>query len=138
MSSKIFINLAVKDLTKTIEFFTQLGFAFNPQFTDENAACMVINDQAFAMLLTEAYFRGFTPKGKEVADAHRSTEVLLAFDVASRAAVDETAAKMLALGATEGRDPQDLGFMYSRSLNDLDGHIWEVFWMDPNAAPPQG
>lgn len=135
MNTKIFINLPVKDLQKTIAFFTRLGFSFNAQFTNEKATCMIINEEAYAMLLVEAFFKTFTPK--TLADARQSTEVLLAFSTDSREKVDEMMSTALEAGGSEVRATQDLGFMYSRSFNDLDGHIWEVFWMDPNAAPPQ-
>jgi predicted lactoylglutathione lyase len=134
MNTKIFINLPVKDLQKTIAFFTKLGFTFNPQFTNEKATCMIINEEAYAMLLVEEFFKTFTPKA--LADARQSTEVLLAFSTDSREKVDEMINTALEAGGEEVRATQDLGFMYSRSFNDLDGHIWEIFWMDPNAAPP--
>lgn len=131
MATKIFVNLPVKDLQKSMNFFGSLGYKFNPQFTDEKAACMVISEDIYSMLLTEAFFQGFTPK--TITDAHKSTEVLLALSADSRQAVDELVNKALAAGGTEVREPQDHGFMYARSFNDLDGHIWEVLWMDPNA-----
>lgn len=134
MNTKIFINLPVKDLQKTIAFFTKLGFSFNAQFTNEKATCMIINEEAYAMLLVEAFFKTFTPK--TLADARQSTEVLLAFSTDSREKVDELMNTALEAGGSEVRAAQDLGFMYSRSFNDLDGHIWEIFWMDPNAVPP--
>ena len=134
MNTKIFINLPVKDLQKTITFFTKLGFSFNAQFTNEKATCMIINEEAYAMLLVEAFFKTFTPK--TLADARQSTEVLLAFSTDSREKVDELFNTALEAGGSEVRATQDLGFMYSRSFNDLDGHIWEIFWMDPNAVPP--
>ena len=134
MNTKIFINLPVKDLQKTITFFTKLGFSFNAQFTNEKATCMIINEEAYAMLLVEAFFKTFTPK--TLADARQSTEVLLAFSTDSREKVDEMMSTALEAGGSEVRAAQDLGFMYSRSFNDLDGHIWEIFWMDPNAVPP--
>lgn len=131
MATKIFVNLPVKDLQKSMNFFGSLGYKFNPQFTDEKAACMVISEDIYAMLLVEPFFQGFTPK--TITDAHKSTEVLLALSADSRQAVDELVNKALAAGGTEVREPQDHGFMYARSFNDLDGHIWEVLWMDPNA-----
>lgn len=129
-TKQIFINLAVKDLNKTMEFFGQLGFTFNPQFTDEKAACMVINDFGFVMLLKEEFFKTFIKK--ELADAHKTTEALVGFSAESRNKVDEIMEKALSIGAVESREKEDYGFMYGRSFNDLDGHIWEVFWMDPN------
>lgn len=135
MSQKIFVNLPVKDLKRSIEFFTKLGYKFNPQFTDETAACMVISDHIFVMLLTEAKFKQFTPK--EIADAVRTTEVLTCLSSESKEAVNELVDKALAAGATETRDAQDYGFMFGRSFNDLDGHIWEIMWMDENAVEEQ-
>ncbi len=134
MATKIFVNLLVKDLAKSVEFFSRLGYGFNPQFTDDNAACLVISDTIFAMLIIPSFFKTFTPK--EISDAHTSTEVLLALSVDSRDEVDEMMAKAIAAGAKESREPQDHGFMYSCSFEDLDGHIWEVFWMDEEYVPP--
>ncbi|HEY5535629.1 MAG TPA: VOC family protein [Ignavibacteria bacterium] len=128
MATKMFINLAVKDLKQTMDFFSKLGFLYNPQFTDDNAACMVINDDCSVMLLAEAFFKTFTKK--ELVDAHKSTEVLTAISADSKDKVNEILDKALAMGATEAREPQDLGFMYGRSFSDLDGHIWEIIWMD--------
>ena len=135
MNTKIFINLPVKDLQKTIAFFTKLGFSFNAQFTNENAACMIINDEAFVMLLVEAFFQSFTPK--TLVNAHQQTEALAALSAESRERVDELINIAIAAGSSEVRAPEDHGFMYSRSINDLDGHIWEFFWMDPKAVNPQ-
>ena len=130
MTTKIFVNLAVKDLDGSKAFFRQLGFTFNPQFTDETAACMVITDDIYAMLLTHRKFKEFTKK--EIADAHRTTEVLTCLSFDSKDKVDELVDKAVAAGGTEAREPQDYGFMYGRSFNDLDGHIWEIIWMDPS------
>ena len=134
MGTKLFVNFPVKDLDKSKEFFSKLGFAFNAQFTDQNAACMVISEDNYAMLLVEQFFKTFTKK--EIADAKKSTEVLTALSAESKEKVDEMMSKALAAGAKEARDPQDLGFMYGRSFEDLDGHIWEIFWMDPKAINP--
>ena len=134
MATKIFVNLPVKDLVKSVEFFGLLGYGFNPQFTDDNAACLVISETIYAMLIIPSVFKTFTPK--EMADAHATTEVLLALSVESRDEVDDLMAKAIAAGATEVREPQDQGFMYSCSFEDLDGHIWEVFWMDDEYVPP--
>jgi predicted lactoylglutathione lyase len=131
-ASKTFINLPVKDLKKTMDFFSQVGFEFNLQFTDDNAACMVINEHTFAMLLVESFFQTFTKK--ELVDATRSTEVLVALSADSRSQVDEIVNKALAAGGSPANDPQDHGFMYSWSFQDLNGHIWEVFYMDESAA----
>lgn len=129
---QIFINLPVKDLKKTVDFFTALGFTFNPQFTDENATCMIIGENMFAMLLVEPFFRTFTAKG--ICDTARDTEVLTALSVGGREEVDALVAKAKAAGGTLPRPPQDLGFMYSHGFEDLDGHTWEVFHM--SAMPP--
>lgn len=131
MTTKIFVNLPVEDLDKSKAFFAKLGYRFNPQFTDETAACMVITDDIYAMLLTKAKFQEFTKKS--VADATKTTEVLTCLSVDSKAKVDEMLDTALEAGATEARDPMDYGFMYGRSFNDLDGHIWEIIWMDPQA-----
>lgn len=132
MHKQIFVNLPVKDLQRSVAFFGKLGYAFNPQFTDENATCMILGENLFAMLLVEPYFRSFIEK--DVSDAHRSTEVLLAVPVDSNEAVDALVSKALEAGAREPRPAQDLGFMYQRSYEDLDGHTWEVFHM--SAMPP--
>jgi hypothetical protein len=131
MPTKIFVNLAVKDLDKSISFFKALGFTFNPQFTDQTAACMVISSDIYAMLLTHEKFKQFTKK--PIADARQMTEVLTALSCDSKAEVNALLDKAIAAGGTETRPPQDYGFMYGRSFDDLDGHIWEIFWMDPSA-----
>jgi predicted lactoylglutathione lyase len=135
MATKIFVNLPVKDLNKTIRFFTRLGYKFNPQFTDETATCMIVGEDIYVMLLTHEKFKGFTPK--PIVDATKSTEVIVALSAESRAAVDDMVKKAVAAGGTTYNQPQDHGFMYGHGFQDLDGHIWEVFWMDP-AALPQG
>jgi hypothetical protein len=136
MSTKIFVNLPVNDLNKSVEFFTKLGYTFNPQFTDENATCMIISEDIFVMLLIKPFFQTFTKK--EIVNAAKSTEVLICLSAESREAVDEMVSKALSAGGTSPNAPQDHGFMYSHGYQDLDGHIWEVIWMDPNAAPPHG
>jgi predicted lactoylglutathione lyase len=135
MATKVFINLPVKDLDKSIAFFTGLGFSFAPQFTDEKAGCMVISDSIFAMLLTEPYFQTYTIKA--VSDAKTSTEVLIALDAASRDEVKQTVAKAQKLGAAIYNDPQDHGWMYVHSFADLDGHQWEFIYMDQAQLPNQ-
>ncbi|MFC5466065.1 VOC family protein [Lederbergia graminis] len=130
-SSMTFINLPVKDLQKTMDFFTHIGFAFNPQFTDENAASMIINDNTYAHFLIESYFKTFITK--EISDAKKSTEVLIALAAESKEQVDEIVNKAIASGGSPASDPKDLGFMYQWSFQDLDGHIWEVAYMDPSA-----
>jgi predicted lactoylglutathione lyase len=133
MARKIFINLPVKDLKRSVDFFTRLGFGFDPKYTDENATCMIINDDAFVMLLVSKYFEGFVKK--PISDATAQTEVLLAISADSRSAVDALVEKALATGGTPAKEPMDHGFMYVRTFYDLDGHHWEVAWMDPNATP---
>jgi predicted lactoylglutathione lyase len=134
MPTQIFVNLPVKDLQKAMEFFAQLGFTFNKQFTDENAACMIIGENIYSMLLTHKHFKGFMPGGKEIADAHKTTEALVAVTCESRAAVDEMVRKAVAAGGTTYNKPQDHGFMYAHGFQDLDGHVWEPLWMDPSAV----
>jgi predicted lactoylglutathione lyase len=129
MFNQIFVNLPVKHLKKSIEFFTGLGFSFNKQFTDDTATCMIVSDNIFVMLLTEKKFQGFTPK--KICDATRNTEVLLALPMESRARVDEMVRMAVAAGGATYNEPQDHGFMYQHGFQDLDGHIWEIFWMDP-------
>lgn len=131
MATKIFVNLPVKDLQRSMHFFSQIGYTFNPQFTDDKAACMVISEDIYTMLLMEPFFKTFTPK--EIVDAHKSSEVLIALSCDSREDVDTLVDKALAAGGTAAREPKDHGFMYERSFNDLDGHTWEFFWMDPGA-----
>ena len=130
-STKIFVNLPVDDLDRSMEFFRKLGYAFNPQFTDGNAACMVISDDIYAMLLRKDFFRTFTPKA--ISDARTSAEVLLALSMESRERVDELVDMALRAGATSKKGPMDMGSMYQRSFDDLDGHSWEIFWMDPSS-----
>ncbi len=134
MTTMIFVNLPVKDLSRTMHFFSGLGFSFNKQFTDENAACMIINENAYVMLLVEPFFKGFTPK--QLVNAHNETEVLTCISAESKDKVNELVDKAIAQGATETRSAQDHGFMFGRSFNDLDGHIWEVIWMDPAHVEP--
>ncbi|MFJ9058786.1 MULTISPECIES: VOC family protein [unclassified Streptomyces] len=131
----IFVNLPVKDLGTTKDFFGKLGFGFNPQFSDETTACLVISDTIFAMLISEPRFKEFTKK--EIADSSRTTEVLIALSAESREKVDELADAALANGGSPANDPMDEGFMYGRSFQDPDHHIWEVVWMDPAAVQGQ-
>ena len=135
MSTKIFVNLPVKNLDKSMEFFTELGFSFNPQFTDETAACMVIAEDIYAMLLTEAKFKEFTPK--QICDATKSTEVLVCLSCESRKHVVHLVSTAVASGGTTYSDPKDYGFMYQHGFEDLDGHIWELIYMEPDAAIEQ-
>ena len=134
MASKIFVNLPVKNLGKSIEFFTKLGYSFNQQFTDETATCMIVTDDIFVMLLTEAKFKTFTPK--EICDAKKFTEVLVALSLDDRAQVDEMVRKAVDAGGSTYNEPQDHGFMYAHGFQDLDGHIWEVFYMEPSFVKP--
>ena len=135
MSRQMFVNLPIKNMDRSQAFFKSLGFEFNLQFTNEQGACMVVSkDHNYVMLLVESFFSTFTKK--KVADATQTTEVLIALACESRAEVDELVKKALAGGATAPNPVQDHGFMYSHGFTDLDGHIWELFWMDPNAAPP--
>ncbi len=130
--TKIFVNMQVNDLATSMAFFKKLGLSFNMQFTNEDAACLVISDSIFCMLHTPKSLQRFLPAGKSATDATTHTGILLAVSVESREAVDTVYNKALAAGATECRPAEDHGFMFARSFNDLDGHIWEVFWMDEN------
>lgn len=135
MATQIFVNLPVKDLNRSITFFKALGYSFNQQFTNEQAGCMVISDTIYYMLVTEAFFKTFTPK--PIADATAVTESINALSADSRQAVDEIVDKAMAAGATTSVPLQDHGFMYSRGFQDLDGHLWEYFYMDMSAVPAQ-
>jgi hypothetical protein len=136
MATKIFVNLAVKDLKKSKEFFTQLDFTFNPQFSDGTAACMIVSEDIFVMLLTQDKltqdkFKMFTPKA--ICDATKSTEVLVCLSSESREKVNDMVRKAVAAGGTTYNEPQDHGFMYGHGFQDLDGHIWELIYMEPSA-----
>jgi hypothetical protein len=133
MGTKIFVNLPVKNLERSIEFFSKLGYKFNPQFTDDTAACIVISETIFVMLLTHSKFRDFTPKS--ICDTSKSAEVLLCLSCESRLQVEDLVAKAVAAGGTIYANPKDYGFMYQHSFADLDGHQWELIHM--NAMPPQ-
>jgi uncharacterized protein len=128
----IFVNLPVADVDTTKKFFTELGFTLNPQFTTDNSACVVISDTIIAMMLSKQHYAEFTKK--EIADATKTSEVLICLSAESREKVDELADKALAAGGSEAREAQDHGFMYSRAFDDPDGHTWEVMWMDPSAV----
>lgn len=134
MSRSLFVNLPVRDLTRSMEFFAALGFAFNPQFTDDKAACMVIGEDAYVMLLSEPFFATFT--GKQVADAAAVTEAIFCLSAASRDEVDTLVRTALAEGGKPAADPIDHGAMYGWSFQDVDGHQWEVMWMDPAELQP--
>ena len=135
MAKQIFINLPVKDISKSISFFKKLGFKFNPRFTDDKAACMIIGENIFAMLLLEKFFKTFTKK--EIADAKKTTEVLIAIDTKSRKEVNEMIKKAVDAGGSIYNKPQDHGSMYGHSFADLDGHQWEVLYMDETAMPKE-
>ena len=132
MPTQIFVNLPVKNLDKSVQFFTRLGYTFDPKFTDENATCMIVGENIYVMLLVESFFKTFTPKA--LCDATKSTEVLVALSAESRDEVDELVRKAVAAGGTTPNESKDYGFMYQHGYQDLDGHLWEVFYMDPNAA----
>jgi uncharacterized protein len=135
MAREIFVNLPIKNMERSKVFFGALGFTFNPQFTNEQGACMVIEDGSiYAMLLVEPFFQSFTKK--PVADASKSTEVLICLSCASRAEVDDLVEKAIAAGGSAPNAPQDHGFMYGHGFQDPDGHLWELMYMDPNAAAP--
>ena len=134
MSQQIFVNLPVENLPEAKAFFTHLGFTFNPQFSNDQAACMVVSEQIFVMLLVKDFFRTFTKK--PIADAHQSTEVLICLSCDSRERVDALVAKAVAAGGKAPNPKQDLGFMYGHGFEDLDGHAWELTYMNPDAAPP--
>jgi predicted lactoylglutathione lyase len=132
MARMIFVNLPVQDLARSVAFFTGLGFEFNGAFTDENATCMVLSEHACVMLLVRPFFATFTTK--EVADATTTTGAILAVSAQSREDVDVLVDGALALGGISVLPASDEGFMYGRSFYDLDGHAWEVMWMDPVAT----
>jgi predicted lactoylglutathione lyase len=132
-SRKLFVNLAVRDLRRSMGMFSRLGFEFDPRFTDDKAACMVVSDEAYVMLLTEPFFKTFTKK--ELCDTSTRTEGLFALSCGSRAEVDELVRKAIAAGGSAAMPAVDHGFMYSSSFYDLDGHHWEVLWMDEAKVP---
>ncbi len=133
MARKIFVNLPIKNMQRSRAFYESLGFSFNPQFTNDQGACMVVAGDIFVMLLVEPFFQTFT--GKPIADATKSTEVLVCISADSRAEVDELVRKAKAAGGAVPRQPQDHGFMYGHGFEDPDGHIWEVAYMDMSAVP---
>jgi hypothetical protein len=128
---KLFVNIPVNDLQRSITFFETLGFAFNTQFTDHTATCMLVGEDAYFMLLTKERFAGFSKRA--MGDPRKETSALFTFSVNSRAEVDEMVTQAVAAGGAYAVDPQDHGFMYGWSFRDLDGYHWEVFWMDPKA-----
>ena len=132
MATEIFINLPVKDLNKSVEFFTKLGYSFNAEYSNEDATMMIIEENISVMLLVEKFFKTFTKK--EIANTATTTEVILCLSAESREKVDELVNKAMAAGASPSNFAQDQGFMYGRSFQDLDGHLWEVMYMDPGAV----
>ena len=132
MPTQIFVNLPVKDLNRSVQFFTKLGYTFNPQFTNETGTCMIVADNIFVMLLVESFFQTFTPK--PVCDATKTTEAIVCLSAESRAKVDEQVSKAVAAGGSTYKEPQDHGFMYGHGFQDPDGHIWELVYMDPSAV----
>jgi len=134
---KLFVNLAVGDLGRSVDFFTTLGFSFDPRFTDENATCMLVGEDAYFMLLVASRFGDFTKQ--ELVDSHRQTEAILALTAESREEVDTFADLALASGGSPANDPTEIpDFMYGRSFRDPDGHHWEIFWMNPAALEQMG
>ncbi|MBL8380491.1 MAG: glyoxalase/bleomycin resistance/extradiol dioxygenase family protein [Burkholderiales bacterium] len=133
MHKNMYVNLPIKDLARSMAFFKAMGYSFNPDFTNDIAAGLVLGENLYAMLLTEPFFQGFTPK--PIGDATAQTSVLIALDCQDRAEVDALVAKAKAAGATTPREPQDLGFMYQHGFHDLDGHVWELFHM--SGMPPK-
>lgn len=134
MATKIYVNLPVKDLQRSVRFFQGVGFGYNAQLSDESAACMAISDEIFALLLTEARFREIARR--PVADTTRTTEVITCLSVESRTRVNQLVDRALAQGGREVREPEDHGFMFGRSFSDLDGHIWEIIYMNQSAMDP--
>lgn len=133
MATSIYVNLPVKDLEKSREFFTQLRFGIHPQFSDDSGVCLIVSDTIFVMLLTEEKFQTFTPH--PICDARQSTEVIVCLSCETRSAVDELVRNAVAAGGRTYSDPIDHGFMYGHGFQDLDGHIWELVYMDPGAVP---
>ncbi|ALI34862.1 Glyoxalase-like domain protein [Candidatus Nitrosocosmicus oleophilus] len=131
MTTKIFVNLPVKDLNRAVEFFTKLGFKFNPQFTDKNATCMIISEDIFVMLLVEEFFKTFTKK--EICNTSKNIEAIIALSAESRENVDEMINKAIEAGGIEPRKPQDHGWMYDRAFEDIDGHLWEITYMNKSS-----
>jgi uncharacterized protein len=131
MTTKIFVNLPVKDLNRAVEFFTKLGFKFNPQFTDKNATCMIISEDIFVMLLVEEFFKTFTKK--EICNTSKNIETIIALSAESRENVDEMINKAIEAGGIEPRKPRDHGWMYDRAFEDIDGHLWEIIYMNESS-----
>ncbi len=132
MAAQIFVNLPVRDLQRSMSFFAGLGYTFDPKFTDGKAACMIVSENIYVMLILETFFQTFT--NKPLCDATKSTEVLVCLSFENREKVDELVAKALSTGGSVAREPQDYGFMYVQSIEDPDGHIWELMFMEPEKA----
>jgi len=135
MATQIFVNLPVQDLNRSVEFFTQLGFSFDPKFSDENATCMIVADDIYVMLLLEDFFKTFTHKA--ICDASKYTEAIICLSLDSRQAVDEMVGKAIAARGTTPNASKDYGFMYQHGFQDLDGHLWELIHMEPCATAEQ-
>jgi predicted lactoylglutathione lyase len=133
MATQIFVNLAIKDLSRSVEFFTSLGYTFNPKFSNEKATCMIVSDTIYIMLLTEPFFQTFTKK--QIVDAHTAVESIICLSMDSKDAVNQMVDKAVAAGAIIPNPATDYGFMYQHSFADLDGHLWEFMWMDPKGMP---
>ena len=131
---QIYVNLAIKDMARTQVFYRQLGFEFDAKFSNEQGACLVVGEHIFVMLLVESFFKGFISE-KSIVDAKQSTEALICISCESRAEVDDLVARAVAAGGTSPRTPVDHGFMYMHGFEDLDGHIWELMYMNADAAP---
>ena len=138
VATKVFINLPIKDLSRSVRFFSELGFVFDQQFTDKNATCMILNDDTSVMLLVNDFFQTFT--NKQIADPNTTSETIIAISAESKKAVITLVQKALDAGAKPHNEPDDQVFMYGWGFEDLDGHLWEVIWMNPAAAetPPKG
>jgi predicted lactoylglutathione lyase len=132
MASQIFLNLPVKNLDASVAFFTKMGYTFNAQFTNADATCMIVNEHIYVMLLVKPFFKTFVTK--KIADAHKTVQMLVGLSFDSKDDVNKMVDAAIAAGAVEARDPLDHGFMYTRAFNDLDGHIWEMFWMDSSTV----
>jgi predicted lactoylglutathione lyase len=133
MQRQIYVNLPIRELKTTLAFFSGLGFEFNSNFSNDDAACMIIGENIYAMLLTEPFFKTFLTT-TSISDAKKTTEVLICINAESREKVDEMFKKAISLGGNAYRAAQDHGFMYAQAFQDLDGHIWEVMWMDPKVG----
>jgi len=136
MATKIFLNLPVKDLNKSISFFTQLGFSFDSKFTNQQGTCLIIGENIFAMLLLEEFFKTFTQK--QICNTTASTEMIAAISVESRGKVDEIITAVVKAGGKLHNEAKDYGWMYQRDFFDLDGHHWEIFFMDESQIPQEG